>query len=203
MFGRLDVVVNNAGYGLLGALEECDVAQMRRSLDTNLLGPIFVMQAALPILRAQKSGHILNLSAIAAFSNHPGFSVYGAAKAGLEAASDALRQEVAPLGISVTLVSPGPYRTDFIGRSMERASGHIADYDRTSGKFGSTWKRLMDGSPAIRTGLLPPSSRWSMTANPPPGCFWASTRWKPPAARSPKCERDLAEWEAVSLATDF
>lgn len=116
-FGRIDVLVNNAGYGLIGALEEVSDEQIWRNFDTNLFGAINMIRAVLPIMRQQKSGHIVNMSAIAGFSNEVGFSIYGGAKFALEGVSEALHGELAPLGIKVTIVEPGPFRTDFIGRS--------------------------------------------------------------------------------------
>lgn len=140
VFGRLDVVVNNAGYGLIGALEEYEEAQVVRNFETNLFGALRVIRAALPILRAQRRGHFVNLSAAAAIANYPGFSIYGATKWALEGASESLAAEVRPLGLKVTIVQPGPFRTDFISRSLERATGHIPDYDSSSGKF----RRLLE-----------------------------------------------------------
>jgi len=135
LWGHLDVVVNNAGYGLLGAVEECSDDQIRRNFETNFFGPLEVTRAALPILRAQRSGHFVYLSAAAAVSNYAGFGIYGASKWALEGLAESLRAEVTPLGLKVTLVQPGPFRTDFISRSMERAAAPIADYDKTAGKF--------------------------------------------------------------------
>jgi NAD(P)-dependent dehydrogenase (short-subunit alcohol dehydrogenase family) len=121
-FGRLDVVVNNAGYGLFGAIEEVDEAQARAQLDTNLLGALWVTQAALPILRGQGSGHILQVSSIGGIAAFPLVGVYNASKWGLEGFSEALAAEVAPHGIKVTLVEPGPYATDWAGSSGVRAT---------------------------------------------------------------------------------
>jgi NAD(P)-dependent dehydrogenase (short-subunit alcohol dehydrogenase family) len=129
-FGRIDVVVNNAGCGLVGALEELSDDQITRNFDTNFFGALEVIRAALPILRPQRSGQIVNISAAAAISNYAGFSIYGAAKWALEGVSESLSTELMPLGIKVIIVQPGPFRTDFIGRSLERAGNHIADYDR-------------------------------------------------------------------------
>jgi len=134
-FGRLDVVVNNAGYGLVGAVEEYDEAQIARNFETNFFGALRVIRAALPILRAQRRGHFVNVSAAAVIANYPGFSIYGATKWALEGVSESLAAEVRPLGLRVTIVQPGPFRTDFISRSLERATGHIPDYDPSSGKF--------------------------------------------------------------------
>ena len=134
-FGRIDVLVNNAGYGLIGALEEVSPAQIRRNFDTNLFGAIDVIRAILPIMRQQGSGHIINMSAIAGFTNELGFSIYGGAKFALEGVSEALRGEVAPFGIHVTIVEPGPFRTDFIGRSLDRVENPMPEYEPTVGKF--------------------------------------------------------------------
>lgn len=143
-FGPLDVVVNNAGYGLIGAIEECQPDQIRRCVETNFFGTLNVIRAVLPRLRAQRSGHIVNLSAAAAISNYAGFGVYGAAKAAVEALSESLRAETLGLGIKVTLVEPGPFRTDFIGRSLEPVPQRLPEYDRTSGKFAQFLK-VIDG----------------------------------------------------------
>lgn len=134
-YGRVDVVVNNAGQGLVGALEEHSEEQMRRNMETNFFGPVNVLRALLPSLRAQKCGHIVNVSAAAAISNYPGFPIYGAAKCAMEGLSESLAAELKPLGIGVTIVQPGPFRTEFLSRSLQRAEGQIEDYDRTSGQF--------------------------------------------------------------------
>jgi NAD(P)-dependent dehydrogenase (short-subunit alcohol dehydrogenase family) len=133
-FGGVDVLVNNAGYGLLAALEETDDAQMTRNLETNLIGPLRVMRAAIPMMREQKRGHIINISAAAVIANYAGFSIYGAAKAGMEAASESVAVELAPFGVKVTLVVPGPFRTDFISRSLTTVP-RLPDYANTVGKF--------------------------------------------------------------------
>jgi NAD(P)-dependent dehydrogenase (short-subunit alcohol dehydrogenase family) len=128
-FGRLDVVVNNAGYGLFGAIEEVTEAQARAQLDVNLLGPLWVSQAVLPILRAQGSGHIVQVSSIGGIAAFPLLGLYNASKWGLEAFSEALAQETRPYGIHVTLVEPGPYGTDWNGDSAVWADPEPA-YDR-------------------------------------------------------------------------
>ncbi len=203
VWGRLDIVVNNAGYGLMGALEEYDEAQMERNLQTNLLGPLTVMRAALPILRAQNSGHIITLSAIAAFHNHPGFSIYGAAKAGLDAASDALRDEVRPLGIGVTIVAPGPFRTDFIGRSLEQASAHLEDYDRTSGKFAAYLQKINGTQPGNPDAAADAIVQMVRDGKKPARLFLGKFAMDSARKKIAALERELVEWESVSLGTDF
>jgi NAD(P)-dependent dehydrogenase (short-subunit alcohol dehydrogenase family) len=147
VWNGLDVLINNAGYGLVGALEEYDDAQIAYSLAVNLTGPLQVIRAALPHLRAQRSGRIINLGAIAAVCNDAGFSVYGGAKAALDAASEALRGELAPLGIHVSLVHPGPFRTDFIARSLDAGSTKLPDYESTCGAFTKVLSRINGRQP--------------------------------------------------------
>lgn len=120
-FGRLDVVVNNAGYGLFGMVEETTEEQARAQLDTNVLGPLWVTQAALPLLRAQRGGHILQVSSIGGLAAFPSLGLYNASKWALEGMSEALAQEVGPLGVRVTIVEPGPYGTDWSGSSAVHA----------------------------------------------------------------------------------
>jgi NAD(P)-dependent dehydrogenase (short-subunit alcohol dehydrogenase family) len=119
-FGHLDVVVNNAGYGLFGMVEETTEPQARAQLDTNLLGPLRVTQAALPLLRERGSGHILQVSSLGGLAGFPSLGLYNASKWALEGMSEALAQEVAPFGVRVTIVEPGPYGTDWSGPSAVR-----------------------------------------------------------------------------------
>lgn len=156
VWGSLDVIVNNAGYGLLGAIEECTEEQIRRNFETNFFGALHVIRAALPVLRNQKRGHIINISAAAAIANYPGFGVYGAAKAALEALSESLRLEVAAYGIKVTLVQPGPFRTQFIGKGMERTPS-TETYAASSGKFAAYLEKVdgkQPGDPERAAALI-------------------------------------------------
>ena len=127
-FGRLDVVVNNAGYGQLGFTEELSEAELRDQMETNLFGAFWVTQAALPFLRAQGSGHIVQVSSIGGISAFPNIGAYHASKWALEGFSQALAQEVAGFGIHVTLVEPGGFSTDWGGSSARHATP-IAAYD--------------------------------------------------------------------------
>jgi NAD(P)-dependent dehydrogenase (short-subunit alcohol dehydrogenase family) len=135
-FGRIDVLVNNAGRGLIGAVEETSDAETRAIFETNFFGPAAVLRALLPHFRERKSGHIVQMGAAAAIANYAGFGTYGAAKGALSSLTESLAQELKPLGIRVTLVEPGPFRTDFVGRSMTRAATSLPDYANTSARFG-------------------------------------------------------------------
>ena len=131
-FGRIDVLINNAGYGLMGAVEECSMVEIRRQFETNFFGLVGLTQKILPIMRNQKSGHIINISSIAGLSASPGAGFYNASKFAVEGLSEALYAEVKHLGINVSLVEPGPFRTNFSGRSLE-ISLEIKDYQASAG----------------------------------------------------------------------
>ena len=134
-FGRIDVLVNNAGYGLLGAIEEPSTDQIRAQFDTNVFGAVDVMRAVLPQMRRQKSGHILNMSSVAGFIASGSAGYYAATKFALEALSEALAQESADHGIRVTIVEPGPFRTDFGWRSLSGPEGQMPDVYPGTQKF--------------------------------------------------------------------
>ncbi len=203
LFGRLDIVVNNAGYGAVGAFEELSEEQIARNFDTNFFGALEVIRAALPILRAQGSGHLVNISAAAAISNYAGFSIYGATKWALEGVSESLAAELKPHGIKVTIVQPGPFRTDFIGRSLEQAKSHIADYDRTSGKFLSFLK-TMDGKQPGDPDKAAEAIIAAIESETPPLRLvlgkYANDKLRRKLADA---ERERAAWEHVGLATEF
>ncbi|MER6948331.1 oxidoreductase [Nonomuraea sp. NPDC000554] len=126
-FGRIDVLVNNAGYAMRGALEEISDQQLRRQFDTNVFGAIDVTRAVLPTMRAQRSGHIVQMSSVGGVTTTLGGTAYAGTKFALEGLSEGLAAEVAHLGIGVTIVEPGPFRTDFAGRSVHWATP-IEDY---------------------------------------------------------------------------
>ena len=133
-FGGIDVLVNNAGYGYRAAVEEGDDAEVRTLFDTHFFGTVAVIKAVLPGMRARRSGAIVNISSIGATVTPVGSGYYAAAKAAIEGMSGAIRGELAPLGISVTTVEPGAFRTDFAGRSLVQSATLIDDYAATAGK---------------------------------------------------------------------
>jgi NAD(P)-dependent dehydrogenase (short-subunit alcohol dehydrogenase family) len=133
-FGAVDVLVNNAGYGYRAAIEEGDDADVRALFDTNVFGPVAMTKAVLPGMRSRRSGAIVNISSIGARICPPGSGYYSATKAALEGVSGSLQKELKPLGISVTVVEPGAFRTDFAGRSLTQSAQAIEDYAETAGK---------------------------------------------------------------------
>jgi NAD(P)-dependent dehydrogenase (short-subunit alcohol dehydrogenase family) len=167
-FGRIDVLVNNAGRGLLGAVEEATGDEVRATFDTNVFGLLTITRAVLPVMREQRAGRILNVGSVGGFTASVGWGVYCATKFAVEGLSEALHDELAPLGIAVTVVEPGAFRTDFLdGSSLHRVSRPIADYAATAGRT-RTWadetNHAQLGDPAkaaaamiaIATGANPP-----------------------------------------------
>lgn len=132
-FGRIEVLVNNAGYGYQAAVEEGEDAAIRAQFETNVFGLFAVTRAILPLMRAHHSGHVINITSIAGLAGFPGSGYYAASKHAVEGWSDSLAAEVAPLGINVTCVEPGPFRTDWAGRSLHQTPNRIADYAETAG----------------------------------------------------------------------
>jgi len=134
-FGKIDVLVNNAGFGLAGAIEETSNEETREIFEANFFGTLQVTQMALPIFRQQKSGHIIQISSHGGFKAFQGFGIYNASKFAVEGFSEALAIEVAPFGIKLTIVEPGPFRTNFTGDNFRQAEMIIDDYNETAGIF--------------------------------------------------------------------
>lgn len=133
-FGRIDVLLNNAGFGLLGAVEEATAQDIERLYRTNVFGLLSVTRAVLPAMRTKRSGHILNISSIGGYRSAAGFGVYCSTKFAVEGLSEALHQELAPLGIKVTVIEPGYFRTDFLeSNSLSISHSEIPDYHETAG----------------------------------------------------------------------
>jgi len=149
-FGRLDVLVNNAGYGDVGSIEDTSLADFRAQIETNLFGVITVTKAAIPVMREQRSGHILQISSISGRGGAPGRGAYAAAKWGVEGFSEVLAKEVGPLGVKVTIIEPGGFRTDFAGASTTIRDGR-PEYAATVGamaRFQRDYNGAQPGDPA-------------------------------------------------------
>lgn len=146
-FGRLDVVISNAGYGLMGALEEASMTEARANFETNVMGTLSVIQAVLPILRAQGSGHILPVSSVGGLVTFPLGGIYQATKFAVEGMSQTLAQEVAAFGIKVTIIEPGPFATEFLSQSSIRYCAPIPVYDPMRKQFETMLTPDMFGDP--------------------------------------------------------
>jgi NAD(P)-dependent dehydrogenase (short-subunit alcohol dehydrogenase family) len=188
-FGRLDVVVNNAGYGLFGAVEEVSPEQARDQIETNLFGALWVTQAALPIMREQGSGHIIQVSSIGGVTAFPGIGMYHASKWALEAFSQSLAREVADLGIHVTSIEPQGYSTDWAGPSAIHADP-IDAYEPI--REAQQKRRASIKSPGDPDATGPAILKLVDAENPPLRCFFGADAF---AMVRPDYEGRIASWE--------
>ena len=165
-FGRIDVLVNNAGYGYQSSVEEGEDSEIRAQFEANVFGLFALTRAVLPIMRGQRRGHILNITSVAGLIGFPSSGYYAASKHAVEGWSDALRAEVQPLGIAVTCIEPGPFRTDWAGRSLRQTSNRIVDYTETAGKRMAATKGYSGEQPGdpVRAG----EAMIALTQNPNP-----------------------------------
>jgi NAD(P)-dependent dehydrogenase (short-subunit alcohol dehydrogenase family) len=201
-FGRIDVLVNNAGYGVFGAVEEVNVLDVRRQFETNVYGALDITRAVLPHLRRQRSGRILNISSSGGFIGFPGAGIYCASKFALEGWSEALAKEVAPLGIHVTIVEPGAFRTAFNG-TLVSPNQAIDDYAATSGQM-LQWLRQMDGQqPGDPKKAAAAMIQVVNSPNPPLRLVLGSDVLEAIHTKLAAVAADLAAWKDVSIDTAF
>jgi NAD(P)-dependent dehydrogenase (short-subunit alcohol dehydrogenase family) len=202
-FGSIDVLVNNAGFGMVGAVEELSDSEIRHQFETNVFGLLNVTRAVLPHLRSRRCGHILNLSSIAGLVASPGLGAYAATKHAVEAFSESLAQELKPLGIYVTIVEPGGFRTDWAGRSMSHAAQTIEDYSSTAGRLQAALAQMngrQAGNPAKLAEVL---VNVVHSPNPPLRLALGQDCVSGIRAKAESLLTNLKEWEQVSLSTDF
>jgi NAD(P)-dependent dehydrogenase (short-subunit alcohol dehydrogenase family) len=201
--GSIDVIVNNAGYGLLGAIETATDAETDRLFEVDFFAPFRLVRAALPRLRAQGRGHIVNVTSIAGRAPGAGSGLYAAAKFALEGLSASLAQEVAPVGIHVTAVAPGAFRTDFLSSHSIRKSGAAADdYDATVGKAGQAFEGMAGrqlGDPARAADAILAAVD---APSPPRQLLLGSDALRRARERLDVQIAEMDAWEAVTLATD-
>jgi NAD(P)-dependent dehydrogenase (short-subunit alcohol dehydrogenase family) len=201
--GTIDVIVNNAGYGLVGAVEDAKAEEVERLFAVDLFGPFRLIRAALPYLRRQKSGHIVNITSIAGRAPGAASAYYAAAKFGLEGFSQSLAQEVAPLGIKVTSVAPGAFRTDFLSsHSIRKSAPATEGYGETAGKMLDAFERMDGrqlGDPARAAEAL---LKLTDAKKPPVQLLLGSDAWRRVQARQEAAVAEMSEWQAVTLGTD-
>ncbi|HKR46379.1 MAG TPA: oxidoreductase [Paraburkholderia sp.] len=200
--GPVDVLVNNAGYGHEGVMEESPLAEMRRQFDVNVFGAVAMMKAVLPFMRARRRGHILNITSMGGYITMPGISYYCGSKFALEGISEALGKEVKALGIAVTAVAPGSFRTDWAGRSMQRTPRSIPDYDAIfdpvrKAREEKSGKQLGDPQKAARAMLA------AIAADRPPAhLLLGSDALGLVRDKLSALEDEIRAWESVTVSTD-
>lgn len=203
-FRRIDVLVNNAGFGLLGAVEEATAEEVERLYRTNVFGLLAVCRAVLPHMRRQRAGHVMNLSSVGGFRASSGFGVYCSTKFAVEGLSEAIAAELTPLGIHVTIVEPGYFRTDFLDeRSLAVSTRRIDDYTQTAGatrQRARTVSHNQPGDPAkLAVGILALADM----AEPPLRMPFGSDAVAVLEAKTAFVAAELARWSSLSRSTDF
>lgn len=202
-FGRVDVLVNNAGYGVTGAIEEVSDAELEPMYATNVFGLLRVTRAFLPQLRKQRSGHILNLSSIGGLTASPGWGLYQSTKFAVEGLSEALAQEVTPLGIHVTLIEPGPFRTDFLGRSGVEAQKRIDDYRSTADNARQYRNDQHGKQPGDPLKAVQAMIRVVDSADPPLRLLLGAGALQRVRQKLEAWQKEIAAWEPVTVGADF
>ncbi|MFM0088627.1 oxidoreductase [Paraburkholderia sediminicola] len=203
-FGRIDVLVNNAGFGLLGAIEESSDADVRRMYDTNVFGLLNITRAVLPVMRAQRAGHVINMSSIGGYRSVAGFGAYCSTKFAVEGLTEALRAELKPLGIHATVVEPGYFRTDFLDASSLAVAGNvIADYDETSGEVRRRATRMNHNQPGNPEKLAAAMVELVDAQTPPLRLPLGTDTLKAIAEKNAYVTQETETWQALSASTDF
>ncbi|MDR3097840.1 MAG: SDR family NAD(P)-dependent oxidoreductase [Paraburkholderia sp.] len=202
-FGAIDMLVNNAGYGYQSSIEEGDEREIRAQFDANTFGLFAMTRAVLPGMRARKRGHVVNITSVAGLAGFPGSGYYAASKHAVEGFSDALLAEAGPLGIKVTCVEPGPFRTDWAGRSLVQTPNRIADYAETA---GARMQRTAQGSghqPGDPARAAQAMIRVTEVEKPPRHLVLGAFGVDAVAQRLRAALADIEAWRETSLGTDY
>jgi len=197
------VLVNNAGYGLAGGIEEASEEEFMPVFETNLFGLIRVTRAFLPHFRNQRSGNIVNLSSIGGLTGLPGWGYYNASKFAVEGFSEALATELAPLGIHVTIVEPGPFRTDFLGRSGVEAKERIADYDATAGKTRQYFHDQAGKQPGDPLRAVHAIIQAAESPQPPLHLLLGALALQRMRGKLDQWKSEMDAWQSTTLGADF
>ena len=202
-FGRIDVLVNNAGIGYFGAIEESEEEEVRRMFEINFFGLAHMTNAVLPYMRKQRSGHILNVASIGGLRSFPAVGFYNATKYAVDGLSEALSKEVAPLGIKVTVICPSGFRTDWAGRSANNTKIKIEDYATTAGKNMSDLRGYSGNQPGDPVKAARAMIQVTETENPPLRLLLGAAALKGARLKLEELRKDFDEWAEVSTGADF
>ena len=203
-FGRIDVLVNNAGFGLLGAVEEASAEEVRKLYDTNVFGLLKVTRAVLPSMRARRQGHVINISSLGGVRSGPGFGVYCSTKFAVEGLSEALHGELAPLGIHVTVVEPGYFRTDFLDSASLTVSPRIIeDYAGSAGQVREAARQISHNQPGDPVRLAQAMITLVQAPTPPLRLPLGTDTLQVIRDKHAFVAQETAAWQSLAASTDF
>ncbi|XES82281.1 oxidoreductase [Franconibacter pulveris] len=201
-FGPVDVLVNNAGYGYEGILEESPLAEMRRQFDVNVFGAVAMIKAVLPGMRERRSGHIINITSMGGFITMPGIAYYCGSKFALEGISETLSKELAPFNIQVTAVAPGSFRTDWAGRSMVRSTRSIPDYDALFDPIRQARKEKSGKQPGDPVKAARAMLALIESQSPPTHLLLGSDALELVRQKLAALGKEIDQWETLTRSTD-
>lgn len=201
-FGRIDVVVNNAGIGYFGAIEESEDDEVRRMFEINFFGLVAVTKEVLPQLRKQKSGHIINISSVGGSVAFPGVGMYNATKFAVTGYSEALAKELAPLGIHVTVIAPSGFRTDWAGRSANNTKTVIEDYKETAHAIQDTIRSASGNQPGDPVRAAQAIIKVAESEKPPVRLFLGAGALKGIRNKMDEMKTDIDDWEETTVWAD-
>ncbi|MCF8199259.1 MAG: oxidoreductase [Sulfuritalea sp.] len=202
-FGHIDVLVNNAGYGYLSAIEEGEDAEVRAMFEANVFGLADMTKAVLPGMRKQRSGHIVNISSMAGLVGYPGIGYYNATKFAVEGLSEALAKETAPLGIKVTIVEPGPFRTEWAGRSLKVPKNAIADYADSAGARRDAIQGYSGTQPGDPVRAVEAIIKAVESDEPPLHLILGRPAFDAASLKFKEFSAEMEKWRDVSLGADY
>jgi len=202
-FGRVDVLVNNAGIGYFGAIEESEEAEVRRMFEINFFGLANVTKAVLPIMRAQRSGHVINIASIGGLVAFPAVGFYNATKFAVDGYSEALAKETAHLGIKVTVIAPSGFRTDWAGRSANNSPVVIEDYAQTAGANKNNIRGYSGKQPGDPKRAAEAIVKVVESANPPMRLLLGVAALRGARNKLEQLKKDFDAWEETTVGADF
>ena len=202
-FGRIDVLVNNAGIGYFASFEESEMEEVRQMFEINVWGLANMTRAVLPTLRKQRSGTVVNISSQGGLVANPAVSFYTATKFAVEALSEALSKEIAPLGLKVLIVEPGPFRTDWAGRSANEAKHTIEDYRATSGQRAEMIRNISGNQPGDPVRAAKAIVQAVEAKDPPLRLLLGKQAFQNAHAKIADLQKDFGAWEKVTLGADY
>jgi len=203
LVGTIDVLVYNAGYGHEGALEESSMSDLRRQFDANVFGPVAMIKAVLPGMRARGAGRIINVTSMGGFITMPGISFYCGSKFALEGITEALAKEVRCFGIRVTALAPGQFRTDWAGRSMDRTPRKISDYDAIMDPIRAARQAKSGKQPGDPVKAAQALLQLVASDNPPLRLYLGDDALQLVEQKLEQMRAEIATWESVSRSTGF
>jgi NAD(P)-dependent dehydrogenase (short-subunit alcohol dehydrogenase family) len=201
--GPIDVLVNNAGYGLVAGVEEASLAEIRAQFEVNVFGAVSVIQAVLPYMRARRAGHIINITSVSGLVGWASLGIYTGSKFALEGIGETLAQEVAPLGIHVTLIEPGGMRTDFAGRSRAESTRTIADYQATVGANRQTLSEHAGHEPGDPAKAAQAILKIADAEHPPLRLMLGTDALGYAQRKFEQHTAEIKAWDSLSRSTDF